>query len=83
MNSLPEPRTPRRPWIDRLGWAVPLACGALVGIAMRLLYSDKPGHPFHAMMRSFFLLVPLVVEQHAKVAAGAASKSLASWATST
>jgi len=61
MNSLPEPQTPRRPWIDRLSWAVPLACGALVGIAMRLLYSGKPGYPYHAMVRSFFLLVPLVV----------------------
>lgn len=60
MSSSPEPQAGRL-GIDRLGWAVPLACGALVGIAMRLLYSGKPDYPYHAMMKSFFLLVPLVV----------------------
>jgi hypothetical protein len=61
MSSSPDPPTTRRPWIERLAWAIPLACGALVGIAMRLLYSGRPGYPYQAMMKSFFLLVPLLV----------------------
>jgi hypothetical protein len=44
-----------------LGWTAPLVCGALVGIGMRLLYSGKPGQAYDAMMRSFVLLVPVLV----------------------
>jgi hypothetical protein len=56
-----EPLAPRQAWIDRMGWAVPLVCGALVGIAMRLVFWGRPGHPYHPMMRSFLLLVPVLV----------------------
>jgi hypothetical protein len=40
---------------------VPLICGALVGIALRLFFSGTPGKPYHAMMSSFTLLVPILV----------------------
>lgn len=60
MSSSREDIAPRRPptWIR--AW-IPLACGALVGIAVRILYHGKPGEPYHAMMRSFVLLVPVAV----------------------
>jgi hypothetical protein len=61
MSSQPDSSQPRRSWIDLIGWPVPLVCGALVGIAMRLLYWGKPGHPYDPMMRSFVLLVPILV----------------------
>jgi hypothetical protein len=44
-----------------MGWTVPLICGALVGIGMRLLFWGKPSHAYHPMMRSFVLLVPILV----------------------
>lgn len=50
-----------RSWIDRAGWYVPVICGALVGIAMRLLYSGSPNFPYDPMMNSFVLLVPILV----------------------
>ena len=61
MASSPDPPQTPRSLANRIAWASPLVCGALVGIAMRLLYSGKPGQPYHAMMNSFVLLVPVVV----------------------
>lgn len=48
-------------WSHRFAWTSPLLAGALVGIAMRLLYSGKPDQAYHAMMSSFVLLVPVAV----------------------
>jgi hypothetical protein len=39
----------------------PLVVGVATGIAMRLVFSGKPGGPYAAMMSSFVLLVPLLV----------------------
>jgi hypothetical protein len=61
MASPPESSPPRQGWIDRLGWAIPLVCGALVGIGMRLLFWGKPGQAYSPMERSFVLLVPILV----------------------
>ena len=60
MASSPDTQ-PQRFWIDRFGWTVPLICGAIVGIALRLFFSGTPGKPYHAMMSSFTLLVPILV----------------------
>lgn len=61
MTSSPDhPQAPSS-WDQRIAWASPLVCGALAGIALRLLYSGKPGQPYHAMMSSFVLLVPIAV----------------------
>jgi hypothetical protein len=38
-----------------------LAAGALTGIALRLVFSGKPGGPFDAMQSPFVLLVPVAV----------------------
>jgi hypothetical protein len=40
---------------------VPLICGAFVGVTLRLFFSGTPGKPYHAMMSSFTLLVPILV----------------------
>jgi hypothetical protein len=61
MSSQLDAAPPRRAWIVRNGWIVPLVSGALVGILMRLLYRGAPGHPYDPMMRSFVLLVPVLV----------------------
>lgn len=61
MVTPPEYSSSLRAWIGRTGWTVPLVCGAVVGIAMRLLYGGKPGHAYDPMMRSFVLLVPALV----------------------
>src|SRR5260221_5388489 len=61
MASSPDPPEPHRFWIVRFGWTVPLICGALVGVAFRLFFSGTPGEPYHAMMSSFTLLVPIMV----------------------
>jgi hypothetical protein len=61
MTSPPDSSRQLRAWIDRLGWTAPLLCGALVGIAIRILYWGKPGQAFNPMERSFVLLVPIVV----------------------
>jgi hypothetical protein len=60
VNSSPD-SPPREAWIDRLGWAVPLVCGALVGIVLRLVFGGGPGQSYNPMMRSFVLLVPILV----------------------
>lgn len=39
----------------------PLLVGALVGVAMRLVFSGKPGNMYGAMMASFIYLVPVLV----------------------
>src|SRR5262245_56009360 len=41
-------------------WVPPLA-GALIGIAMRAIYSGDPDGPFNAMLGAFALLAPVVV----------------------
>ena len=61
MASSPDTQETRRFWIIRFGWTVPLICGALVGVAFRLFFSGTPGEPYHAMMSTFTLLVPIVV----------------------
>jgi len=61
MATPPDSSSSLRAWIDRLGWTVPLVCGALVGIGIRLLYWGKPGQAYDAMLRSFVLLVPILV----------------------
>jgi hypothetical protein len=43
----------------RAGW--PLAAGVVAGIALRLVFSGRPGSPFAAMMGSFIYLAPVVV----------------------
>src|SRR5262249_18933218 len=58
--SRPNFFSPPQSLMDRIGWG-PLLCGALVGIGMRLLFWGNPGHAYHAMMRSFVLLVPVLV----------------------
>ena len=42
MASSPDTLEPHRFWIVRFGWAVPLICGALVGVALRLFFSGTP-----------------------------------------
>jgi hypothetical protein len=59
--SSPDTPEPHRFWIVRFGWTVPLICGALVGVSLRLFFSGTPGEPYHAMMSSFVLLVPILV----------------------
>src|ERR1700674_1804027 len=61
MALSPSSAGPHRFWVARFGWAVPLACGALVGIALRLFFSGSPGKPYSAMESSFTLLVPVLV----------------------
>ena len=39
----------------------PVAAGVMTGIALRLVFSGRPGSPYTAMMSSFILLVPLLV----------------------
>ncbi|HUK01499.1 MAG TPA: hypothetical protein VLW26_04395 [Steroidobacteraceae bacterium] len=58
MASPPDTPEPRRFWIVRFGWTVPLICGAIVGVALRLFFSATPDH---AMESSFTLLVPILV----------------------
>jgi hypothetical protein len=57
----PDPQPGAPFWVVRFGWLVPLACGALVGIVLRLVFSNREVEPYHAMMSSFTLLVPLLV----------------------
>ncbi len=40
---------------------MPLLCGALVGISLRLIFSGRPGGPYEPMMNAFVLLVPVLV----------------------
>jgi hypothetical protein len=61
MASSPDTLEPHRFWIVRFGWTVPLISGALVGVTLRLFFSGTPGKPYHAMMSSFTLLVPILV----------------------
>ena len=61
MASSPDTPEPHRFWTVRFGWIVPLICGALVGVALRLFFSGTPGKPYQAMMSSFTLLVPSLV----------------------
>lgn len=61
MASPPDTTEPPRFWIVRFGWTVPLICGAIVGVALRLFFSGTPGEPYHAMESSFTLLVPILV----------------------
>ncbi|NRF71455.1 SRPBCC family protein [Aquincola sp. S2] len=41
------------------GW--PLLAGVLAGIALRLVFSGKPGDPYATMLGSFIYLVPMLV----------------------
>ncbi len=59
--ATPPDSSSLKPWIDRLSWAVPLVSGALVGIGIRLIFWGRPGQAYDPMMRSFVLLVPILV----------------------
>src|SRR5689334_5641321 len=61
MSLSPESIPPRRPLLNRLGWLIPLAMGASVGLVLRLLYTGRPDGPYEPMMGSFIRLVPPLV----------------------
>ena len=42
-------------------WWWPLAAGVLFGVAMRVVYSGRPGGAYDAMMGSFALLAPIAI----------------------
>jgi hypothetical protein len=42
-------------------WLAPVLAGALVGVALRLVFSGNSSDPFNAMMGAFTLLVPVLV----------------------
>jgi hypothetical protein len=42
-------------------WWWPLAAGVLFGVAMRVVYSGRPGEAYDAMMGSFALLAPIAI----------------------
>ncbi|GAB2507681.1 SRPBCC family protein [Lysobacter humi (ex Lee et al. 2017)] len=52
-----DPRQPSLP----LSWFWPIAAGVLAGLALRFVFSGKPGDSYATMMASFILLTPLVV----------------------
>jgi hypothetical protein len=64
-TTTPEgpPRPPREenPLTILISALWPLIAGALVGVAMRVVFSGKPGFPFAAMDWSFIYLAPLAV----------------------
>jgi uncharacterized protein YndB with AHSA1/START domain len=51
------PREPSSP----VSWLWPIVAGVLAGLALRYVFSGKPGDPYATMMASFILLTPLVV----------------------
>jgi len=53
-RPVPKPTLPYSKWL-------PVAVGVMTGIALRLVFSGRPGLPYSAMMSSFVLLVPLLV----------------------
>jgi len=65
-EPLPPPATPlterpvRKLTLPYSRW-LPVAVGVMTGIALRLVFSSRPGLPYAAMMSSFVLLVPLLV----------------------
>lgn len=65
-EPLPPPTTPiterpvRKRTLPYSRW-LPVAVGVMTGIALRLVFSGRPGLPYSAMMSSFVLLVPLLV----------------------
>ena len=61
MALSPDTQETRRFWVTRFGWTIPLLCGAMVGVDLRLFFSGTPGEPYHAAMSSFTLLVPILV----------------------
>src|SRR5882672_3215702 len=79
LHSEIPPPTPtesvRRIWM-RWGW--PPALGALIGIAIRLVFSGHAGGPYNAMMGAFALLVPMVIGAVTVVTAEQAGRR--SWA---
>jgi hypothetical protein len=64
-ESTPPPVVPHAPSRPRIRlerqWWVPMCVGALVGIAIRLIYSGRAGEPYDAMMGSFTIFAPISV----------------------
>jgi hypothetical protein len=48
MASSPDTQETRRFWVTRFGWTMPLLCGAVAGVALRLFFSGTPGEPYGA-----------------------------------
>lgn len=42
-------------------WLWPIGAGVMAGLALRWIFSGKPGDPYATMMASFILLTPIVV----------------------
>lgn len=61
MISGPDQTPPAWFWVVRRGWAVPLICGAAVGLTVRLLFWGEPGQKYAAMMFSFAILAPVLI----------------------
>jgi hypothetical protein len=68
MDTEPQPSPAPAPSVEKQNkhllpyskwW--PLAVGATTGVALRLVFSGRPGDPYSAMMSSFVFLVPLLV----------------------
>ena len=65
-EPIPPPATPlterpaRKPPLPYSRW-LSVAVGVMTSIALRLVFSGRPGLPYSAMMSSFVLLVPLLV----------------------
>jgi hypothetical protein len=61
MSSPDEKATPTASGFRWARWWLPLVCGVFVGLAYRVLFSDKPGEPFSAMNSAFAVVVPIVI----------------------
>jgi hypothetical protein len=55
----PDPTAPA--WRRAIASSWPPLAGALVGVALRIVFSGRPNEPFHAMMGAFALLAPVLV----------------------
>lgn len=62
-DTLHEPGTPPGDPVGRLPFSAwwPVLAGALLGLAVRLVFVGKPGGPYAAMMASFIYLAPALV----------------------
>jgi hypothetical protein len=61
----PEPHEPelrdKRPGFLPFAWWVPLMAGAVLGLALRLIFAGGAGDPFTVMSSAYFLLSPFAV----------------------
>lgn len=60
IGSQPSEKKTDKPSLPYSKWW-PFVVGAITGVALRLVFSGRPGDPYSAMMSSFVLLVPLLV----------------------